>query len=622
VGNRVSYIQENTNIEQWHYVNTKENPADLVSRGIFPSELLNNKLWWNGPSWLEGGDLPIGPIPGVPLNTDLEELTQSFSLSTSTKQLWADGTIKKFNSFIKLQRCTVWILRKFKPNLIVHPRTYRFMSVVELDMALNVWVKAVQRENFPQEFKWLESNQESPKGSRLKSLNPFMDTEGFIRVGGRLSQAEDIPEVTKHPLVLPKHNYLVKLIIQEIHERHKHAGPLLMASILSTRFWILGLKPALTRCIKSCIQCQKVTAEVGRQMMGNLPKSRISKARPFLYTGVDYAGPIQVSPTKGRGQHTVKAWIAVFVCFTTKAIHLELVGDYTTDAFLASLKRFVSRRGKPQVMYSDEGTNFKGASNQLSSFQDEMINILENHEIARSLAADGIHWKFNPPGSTPLGGLWEVAVKSMKYHLYRSANSTNLTIEEMMTFLCEIGACLKSRPLTPMSNDPNDLSALTPGHFLIGEPLVGVPGLDLTQTKMNRLDRWETMQQIKTHFWNRWSSEYLHTLQNRPKWLSQEVNFKIGDMVLIKDESMAPLKWKMARIIEVHPGKDEKVRVVSLKIASIRITEPKKGIKNLDRFEFYTSVIKRPIHKLVRLPYDNDEDLDPIESESQASLND
>ena len=295
----------------------------------------------------------------------------------------------------------------------------------------------------------------------------------------------------------------------------------------------------------------------------------------------------------------MKSWISVFVCFTTKAIHLELVSGLSTEAFMAALKRFISRRGRPDTIHSDEGTNFKGAKN-------EMEKILNNESIAEKMAEDGIIWKLNPPGAPHMGGLWEAAVKSMKYHLKRCADSANFTIEEFNTLLCEIEGILNSRPLTPMSSDPNDFQVLTPGHFLIGEPLTTIPEYDLRDVEINRLSRWQQIKQQQQHFWNRWSQEYLHTLQHRPKWLKAQENFKEGDLVLIKDESMAPLKWKVGRVISIHPGPDGKVRVATVKTATIKMDPKKPGTSkpDLSRFKSSISEFKRPIHKLVKLPYD------------------
>jgi hypothetical protein len=255
-------------------------------------------------------------------------------------------------------------------------------------------------------------------------------------------------------------------------------------------------------------------------------------------------------------------------------------------------------------MYSDEGTNFTGAKNELIAFQQEMEALASQDEIAASLAQDGISWKINPPGAPHMGGLWEAAVKSMKSLLRRAMDSNNFTIEEANTLLCEIEACLNSRPLTPMSTNPSDFAVLTPGHFLIGEPLVAIPGPDLTQIKMNRLDRFEKIQQQKTHFWNRWQKEYLHILQNRPKWTTPAPNFEVGDLVLIKDESLAPQKWKMGRILEVYPSKDGNVRVAKVRAITVKIVPRTKGMQPLEEFQSQESILTRPIHKLVRLPYE------------------
>ena len=216
-----------------------------------------------------------------------------------------------------------------------------------------------------------------------------------------------------------------------------------------------------------------------------------------------------------------------------------------------------------------------------------------------------------------MGGLWEAAVKSMKMLMKRSMDSSTFTIEEATTLLCEIEACLNSRPLTPMSTNTRDFAVLTPGHFIIGEPLVAIPGHDLAHLKINRLDRFERIQQQKTHFWNRWQQEYLHILQNRPKWKSASPNFKIGELVLIKDESLAPQKWKVGRIVEVHPGKDGKVRVAKVRATTVKIVPRVKGMGPFEEFKVQESILDRPIHKLVKLPYEAS-DLDIVEEEDSA----
>jgi len=191
-----------------------------------------------------------------------------------------------------------------------------------------------------------------------------------------------------------------------------------------------------------------------------------------------------------------------------------------------------------------------------------------------------------PPASPHFGGLWEAGVKSTKNHLRRVIGNDVLTYEEMNTILIQIEACLNSRPLCPLNTDPNDLSVLTPGHFLIGEPLATIADENWNDVPVNRMSRWQLVQSKSQHFWRRWSSEYLSRLQQRPKWLGESPEVKVGELVLLKDENLPPLKWKLARIKEVFPGSDGHVRVASI------ITS--------------AGVFKRPIAKLCRLPMHSD----------------
>lgn len=306
--------------------------------------------------------------------------------------------------------------------------------------------------------------------------------------------------------------------------------------------------------------------------MGNLPGPRVTPSRPFTHTGVDYAGPIRLRTSKGRGQKAYKAFIAVFVCLSTRAVHLEVASDYSTAAFMAAFRRFVSRRGLCRDLYSDCGTNFLGADNQLRvMFQ---ASTAENRAIASQLAKDRVRWHFNPPAAPHFGGLWEAAVKSLKYHLRRIIGETTLTFEEMATFLAQVEACLNSRPLQPLSDDPDDLAALTPGHFLVGSAINAVPQPITSDARTSHSDRWHHVQLMRDHFWQRWSQEYLHELTTRHKWCKDSAAPPIGSLCLIKSDATPPTKWPLARITAVHPGSDGHTRVVSVKTATSKFTRP------------------------------------------------
>ena len=355
---------------------------------------------------------------------------------------------------------------------------------------------------------------------------------------------------------------MTKLIIQYEHERLCHAGSLATLASIRTRFWPLSGRDQVRQVTRKCFTCARMKPLEVNPIMGNLPGARLMPGKIFRNTGVDYAGPILIKDGKTKNRRLVKAYIALFICFTTKAIHLELVSDLTSATFLGALKRFIARRGMPENIYSDNGSNFVGANRELST-------LFESSEfgdkIITYLSTNNINWHFIPARAPHFGGLWEAGVKSTKFHLKRVLSHAHMTFEEMYTVLAGIEACLNSRPLCPLSDDPNDLEVLTPGHFLVGAPLTSIPGPQYVDINVNRLSRWQRLTQIQ-HFWQRWAKEYLCQLQERTKWQQDEFpRLDPGTLVLLKD-STPPLTWRRGRVVAVHPGDDGCVRVVSVKL--------------------------------------------------------
>uniref|UniRef100_A0A1B0DGC1 Uncharacterized protein n=1 Tax=Phlebotomus papatasi TaxID=29031 RepID=A0A1B0DGC1_PHLPP len=257
-------------------------------------------------------------------------------------------------------------------------------------------------------------------------------------------------------------------------------------------------------------------------------------------------------------------YVAVYVCFVTRAVHLELVHDLTSEAFIASLRRFCARRGKPSDIFCDNAKNFVGAAKQIS----DIHQLLRDEKIQTSISTDsaqqGIRFHFIPPRSPHFGGIWETAVKSFKSHLKRVAGNVVFTLESLETIIVEIEACLNSRPLCPMSNDPQDFTALTPGHFIVGTALNTLPSQDLTHIQQNRLSKWRVNEQILQHFWKRWHREILTSMQQRKKWQQERPNIEKGDLVIIQEDNIPPLKWPLGRVVDVHPGADNRVRVATV----------------------------------------------------------
>jgi len=220
-------------------------------------------------------------------------------------------------------------------------------------------------------------------------------------------------------------------------------------------------------------------------------------------------------------------------------------------------------------MYSDNGRNFIGASND---FQNEFAEFLEHapSDLQRKYTVEGFSWYFIPPGAPHMGGLWEAAVKSVKTHFVKVAGSHKFTFQEFSTLLVRIEGVLNSRPLTPVSNDPEDLLALTPGDFIIGRPIMSFP--ENPSAGLPIIARYEKLKILHHRFSQRWKDEYIHTLQKRYKWQTPERNLQIGDFVIVRDDQVPPAEWRMGRIVKLHPGTDDLVRVAEIKTQSGIIT--------------------------------------------------
>ncbi|XP_037942525.1 uncharacterized protein LOC119675398 [Teleopsis dalmanni] len=439
-------------------------------------------------------------------------------------------------------------------------------SATELEAALITIICHIQGNDFHEEIKQLKKQGHVDKSSSISSLSPFIDNANVLRVGGRL-EASSLPYDSKHPMLIPYNDPLAKLLFVMFHEENKHCGPQALLSIARQLFGPIKGKSTARATVQQCIRCNKARPQLCQQIMGNLPESRITPARPFINAGVDYCGPFWIH-YKVRGKKPTKAYIAVFCCFSTKAVHLELVTDLSTNAFIGALKRFISRRGRCLNIYSDNATNFVGAKNQLAELEESIYSNEGQEAIISACSTTGINFHFIPPRAPHFGGLWEASVKSAKYLLLRSVSTASLTYEELETVVMEIEAILNSRPLTPMSNDPTDLTALAPGHLLIGEALTTHVDSRSKPEKHTLLSRWNLVSQLKHNFWKRWSNEYLMELQQRIKWKTQSANIQLGDMVIIKEDNVPVMQWPLGRIVHVYKGTDGRIRVADVKTST------------------------------------------------------
>lgn len=573
VANRVHKTINIIPANQWRYIKSSENPADAASRGLYAPQLKENTLWWQGPSWLPSIKLEQEQKHIYTTNQE-EKHNQTNIIQTNNKDSIIQTLLDKHSSYLHTIRIIAWILRTCAPKRRALPN---YITLHELREAKRVIIKYVQQMEFTAEIEHLQKHGCIDSKSKLLNLNPFIDQQGILRVGGRLENAHINWEM-KHPKIIPRDSRLAWLLIKEAHELSFHGGPRLTLATLRQQYWIPGGQAAVKKQLRNCIDCRKKDPRKQYQLMGDLPTARINPAPPFYHTGVDYTGFVDIKINKTRSARTTKGYIAVFICMVTKAVHLELVTDLTASAFLAALRRMSARRGAPRHLYSDNGTNFVGANRILQEEYQQLEQIFQNS--LSDIAGMSIEWHFNAPSWPTAGGLWERAVRSLKHHMKRVIGEQKMTFEEFCTILTQLEACLNSRPLCPLTENVEDIDYLTPAHFLTGRS-----GVTIIQTEEDARTRWHLTNKIFNEIWKRWKSEYLIQLTARNKWLEAHRNIKTGDMVVIQEDNLPVGKWSMGRVAETHPGNDGLVRVVTLKT------------KN--------GYIKRPITKLSVLPIES-----------------
>ncbi|KAJ0172004.1 hypothetical protein K1T71_012767 [Dendrolimus kikuchii] len=580
VANRVGTILELTTLSNWRHVPTDSNPADFISRGVNPSQLEDLDLWWLGPKFLLKNESEWPVLTQFENFTDLPEIK---NLQTNSKTKQTKSKIKQnlknnkkiniltsllqpklildfnhYSSLNKLQRTIAHVKRfiynlKNKNQLRVGPLTSD-----ELNESFIYLCSVAQQQAFTDEFNLLSEQKPLRANSRILSLSPFLDKH-VIRVGGRI-EASDYEYEKKHPILLDAGHYLTKLIFEQQHIRNLHAGPQLLLAIVREYVWPINGRRLSRLTVRRCVRCTRVKGRTIIPKMGNLPVQRVTADYPFISVGVDIGGPFNILNRKGRGARLIKCYLCLFICLRYKCIHLEAVSDLSKEAFMMTLRRFISRRGRPAEIFSDNGRNFLAASKDISNF------FKLHHETFSDWASkEGIKFNFIPPYASHFAGVWEAGIKSAKYHIKRVMGNAHLTFEEICTLFAQVEAVLNSRPLCPISNSPDDFLPLSPGHFLVGRPLTALPAPSLENRFENSLTRYNRLQKMFQHFWSRWQREYIAELQERKKWKrSDGQHLTIGDLVIIHEDHTPPLCWRLGRIAKLFPGSDGISRVADV----------------------------------------------------------
>lgn len=555
--NRVNEIRNISDPNDWNHIPGRFNPADFPSRGCYPKELEKSK-WWIGPKWIyqPPEEWPYTSEVTSDPNVVNGEKRKTVISATNTAPPNSDDPFENISNFDKIIKVICWIYR-FVRNASLDPpqRTRGPISLGEIKHAEVIACRLIQKQSF-----------RGLTDKTIRDLQPINDSDGVIRVKSRIMQRKD-DEDFRLPILLPSDHPLVLKLIKTEHERMGHAGTQFLMCRLRERYWLLKSRKTIRKVVRNCIHCRKFDAPAIETPQSVLPEDRVRDAKIFEIVGVDLTGPLFL---KGKQ----KVWIILFTCAIFRAIHLELTSSLTTESFLQALRRFISRRGRPAVIYSDNGTNFVGADNLFSK-----INWLA---IANATTVQRIEWKFIPPSSPWWGGWWERLIGVMKRLLRKVLGRSSLDYESLLTVLCDCEHTMNNRPLTYLSEDVNDLAALTPAMFLHELPVTGVPDLDHIDT-CSMKKRLFHQQKLREDLRKRFRSEYLGQLKQNSKFVKDPTSLKIGDLVLIAGPQKR-VNWPLARVSEILPSKDGEVRLVKVKTSNGELL---KTVKNLIPLEVH-----------------------------------
>ncbi|KAM4591910.1 uncharacterized protein PAE49_019480 [Odontesthes bonariensis] len=575
VSNRVERIRKFSSPEQWHYVPTDQNPADVATRSV-TTALLSHTSWLTGPKFLLQPTKEEAVVETVYDLVDPDSDVEVRShLTSCTNANLGSKRFERFSSWRSLIRATATLIHvaaTIRANTTKESseckgwhQCSQIHTPDNLLKAKQVIIGCVQNEAYQTEMSCLKQGKDIPNDSPLRKLDPILDGNGLLRIGGRLHHSS-LTADEKHPLIIPGRSHVGALLINYYHERVKHQGRVFTeGAIRSDGIWMIGAKRCIARHLHKCVMCNKLRGKVAEQKMADLPSDRLSTEPPFSNVGIDVFGPWSISTRRTRGgAANSKRWAVIFTCLSVRAVHIEVIEAMDTSSFINALRRFFAIRGPVKLIRSDCGTNFKGACKELKMLLQED----KEPSVSRFLNEEGCTWIFNPPHSSHRGGVWERMIgvsRRILDAMLSQVRPSNLTHEVLSTVMAEVSAIINARPLTTISTDSNAPSLLTPAMILTQKVCSPPPPGCFVDADLHR-HQWRRVQHLANTFWERWRREYLSTLQSRCKWQKGHPNIKEGDLVLLRDTQMKRNQWPMALVTKTFPASDGRVRTLELKV--------------------------------------------------------
>lgn len=603
IANRIGEICEKSQRNEWHWVPTTENIADIITRENVQQHKLQR--WLVGPEFLESDreNWPKGKsVSGNQSSSEPIMIVQQLYNSTNYEKNNFIHPLRyilnRTSTYMKVIRVTAWV-RRYINNLRNKVNSEELqrgcLSADELNRAHVTWFTFVKSECYPDDLHFVKTGKTSPN-LRLTKYCLCVDEDNVLRISSRIERAKDI--ATTNPVVLDGNHEFTTMIIRDLHLKVNHTGVQVVVHKFKNLYWMPKMNLFIKKTINNCLWCRRRKAKPIQPKMGPLPNERFyTFQKPFTAVGIDYFGPFYTKDgrnTSGRYTKCLrKRYGVLFTCLTTRAIHVEIAHSLNTDSCIMAIRRMMSRRGEIKVIWSDNGTNFRGAARELL----EALEELNEHKIKSSLANNGIDWNFIPANAPNFGGYWERLVGCFKRAIESVLSvDSNPTDETLRTVFCEAEHLVNSRPYYLESDDPDDALGLCPNDILIQQDkTIHTPGVfDGIISREKRT--WRISQMFIDAFWKRFIKEYIPTLINRSKWIKDCENLSEGDVVVMKGNSPRG-EWPLGVVTKIFPGSDGVVRVVDVRTA--------------------INTYRRPVNHLCRLGIQHSDTDDRAEARSQ-----
>ena len=599
VSNRVTFIKDRTTPTSWRYVNSDDNPSDVGSRVLRQDDTERINMWLNGPKFLwqplvnevtaadfvvKEDDPEIVKISNTLICATIAAETNSFLSAIGNISCWLKIVritafmLRFINNCCKRSKKHAMLLRS-QQQPVIQPLTVKELT----DARLKIF-QILQRSYFANTMHSLQNNEKIKQNDNLIRLDPFIHTDGLLRVGGRLQRSHMDFEI-KHPIILPKDCIITKCLIRYHHSNTFHSGRgITINEIRSNGLWIININSMVRQVIYQCVLCRHLRGATIQQKMSDLPIDRIEAAPPFTYTGLDVFGPFYIKVRRSL----VKRYGVLFTCLASRAVHIEAIHSMETDSFILSLRRLVARRGNVRMIRSDNGTNFVGADKQL--YKEFMsMNHIKIADFLSKHNGDWVVWKRNPPHSSNFGGVWERHIRTARNILTGMLieHGEILNEESFQTILTEVENVINSRPLSVANlNDSTSLKPISPMTLLTQKSKVvyPLPG-SFSSADVYSRKYWRRVQHLVNEFWERWRKEYLNSLQERSKWQKEPKNaISINDVVLLKDEKPRN-EWCLAKVTKLIP-ETGLTRTVEIELSNkSRLLRPLNKIVLLQKYD-------------------------------------